>query len=258
MAEIAKKAESAVDMRKHLTGAYNTGCQSVSDAISHASCSTAFDLGAAAIIIPTHSGTTARMVSRFRPSMPIIAAVVDEHVRRRLTLMYGVYSVIVVFSENTDEALESSVRGAVEGGYVQNGELVVITAGIPVGVSGTTNMLKVHVVGEVVAKGTAIGTGAVTGKVFIVKQDDVSSYHGCVNCIMVADKTNNDMLPLMEKAAGFIVSEEGPASHAAIVATVMKKPVVYGVKNATEIFKEGQTVTIDIVTGQVYSGRTKI
>lgn len=258
MADIAKRAETAVDFRKNLAGAYNNGNISVSDAISHASCATALDLGAAAIIIPTHSGTTARMVSRFRPSMPIIAAVVDEHVRRRLSLIYGVYSVIVVFSENTDEALDNSVKGAVDGGYVQNGELVIITAGIPVGVSGTTNMLKVHVVGEVVAKGTAIGVGSVSGRVFLVKHSEVSSYHGCDHGIMVADSTNNDMLPIMEKAAGFIITEGGPASHAAIVATVMKKPVVYGVAGATEIFKEGQTVTIDTATGQVYSGRTKI
>ena len=258
MAEIAKKAESAVDFRKNLTTAYIEGCQSVSDAISHASCATALDLGAAAIIIPTHSGTTARMVSRFRPSMPIIAAVVDEHVRRRLSLMYGVYSVVVFFSENTDDVLEASVKGAVDAGYVQNGELVVITAGIPVGVSGTTNMLKVHVVGEVVAKGTAIGSGSVSGKVFVVKDGDLSSYHGCVDCIMVADRTNNDMLSIMEKAAGFIICEGDPASHAAIVATVLKKPIVYGVANATEIFKSGQTVTIDTATGQVYSGRTNL
>ena len=258
MADIAKRAETMVDFEKNLAKDHNNGIVSVSNAISYASCSTALDLGAAAIIIPTHSGTTARMVSKFRPSMPIIAAVVDEHIRRRLSLIYGVYSVIVVFSENTDTALENSVKGAVDGGYVQSGELVVITAGIPVGVSGTTNMLKVHVVGEVVARGTAIGTGSISGKVFIVKNNDISKYKGCNKCIMVADSTNNDMLQLMEKAAGFIISEGGPASHAAIVATVMKKPVVYGVEKATEIFKDGQMVTIDTATGQVYSGRAKI
>jgi len=258
MAEIANRAESLVDSRKRLSMNTFEGSLSISDAISHATCSTAFDLDAAAIIIPTHSGTTARMVSRFRPSMPIIAAVVDEHVRRRLSLNYGVYSVLVTFSENTDEALESSAKAAVDNGYVKNGELVVLTAGIPIGVPGTTNMIKVSIVGEVVAKGISIGSGSVSGKVCIIKDLAKDINKVCDSCIIVANKTTNEILPLMEKAVGFVVAESSLASHAAIVATVMKKPIILDVKNATELFVDGQVITIDTTTGQIYSGKTRV
>ncbi len=148
MASIAKRTESTLDMKKLIGIGEVPKLDSVANAISLATCTTAYDLGVKAIVVPTNSGTTARMVSRFRPDMPVIATVYDHKVMRRLALLYGVYPVVVKRSGNTDEAIENSIEAARASGLVSDGDYVVITAGIPMGVSGTTNMMKVHMVGD--------------------------------------------------------------------------------------------------------------
>ncbi len=148
MASIAKKTESTLDMKKLISIGEVPTKTSVANAISLATCTTAYDLGVKAIIVPTNSGTTARMVSRFRPDMPVVATVYDYKVMCRLSILYGVYPVVVERSSNTDEAIRNSIEAAGASGLVSNGDYVVITAGIPMGVSGTTNMMKVHIMGD--------------------------------------------------------------------------------------------------------------
>ena len=148
MSSVAIKTESTLDMKKRIVVGGIPKLNSVSNAISLATCTTAYDLGVKAIVVPTNSGTTARLVSRFRPDMPIIATVYDYKVMRRLSLLYGVYPVVVKRSSNTDEAIENSIEAAMASGLVKERDYVVITAGIPMGVSGTTNMMKVHIMGD--------------------------------------------------------------------------------------------------------------
>ena len=258
MATIAQKTESALDYRKIMTQTQKYEKINITNAISHASCTTAYDLEAAAIITPTKSGITPRMISRYRPKTPIIAATSEDRVKRQLSLSFGIYSMTVAEQENTDDLIEKSVACAIECGYVKSGELVVITAGIPAGVTGNTNMIKVHMVGEVIAKGTGIGENSITGEVCIIKDviKDINKIRE--GQIMVADYTNNDMLPAMEKAAAFVVSEGGMASHAAIVGMVMKKPVIVGIKHATDMLKDNQTITLDTARGMIYSGTARV
>lgn len=257
MAAIAERAESALDYGKGLHS-FSDSKITVANAISHASCTTAFELKAAAIVTPTHSGSTARMISKFRPKAPILAATPDEKIMRRMCLIFGVYPVKVPPSENTDEIIELSVNSAVAAEFVKSGDLVVITAGIPAGVAGTTNLIKVHIVGEIIARGIGIGDKSVTGRVCVVEDIDKDGSKLEAGDILVIRATDKETVPLMEKAAAFIVEEGGLTSHAAVVGIVLGKPVIVGVKNAADVLRDGQIVTMDTARGLIYNGKTRV
>jgi pyruvate kinase len=230
----------------------------VANAISHASCTTAYELGAAAIITPTQSGSTARMVSKFRPEAPIIAATFDERVRRKLCLSFGVHSVLINGVDSTDDLIEQSVNQAIANEYVNSGDLLVITAGVPAGVAGTTNLIKVHIVGNIAARGIGVGQQAVTGKVAVIRDLEKDSKKVEEGDILVVVSTDKDVVSLMKKASAFIVEEGGITSHAAIVGIALGKPVIVGVKGAMDLFKDGQTVTMDTVRGVIYKGTARV
>ena len=135
----------------------NTGKISVSDATAHAACLTAKDVNAAAIVTVSESGNTARLLSKYRPEQPIIACVMKEQVQRQLALSWGITPLMMPLAHSTDELIEMSTSLAKENGYLHNGELAVVTAGVPVGVSGTTNMIKIHMVGNCLATGVGVG-----------------------------------------------------------------------------------------------------
>ncbi|MGI5997643.1 MAG: pyruvate kinase [Lutispora sp.] len=258
MAAVAERTEMALDYRKKLIKTDGRETITVTNAISYASCAAAMDLGASAIITPTQSGSTARMVSKYRPKAPIIAATPDDRVARKLTLSFGVTPIIVGTTESTDEMIQHSVNKALESELIENGDLVVITAGIPVGVAGTTNLIKVHVVGEVIAKGMGIGNRAVTGKVCIIRNGEKEADKINYGDILVAEATDYDMVPLMMKAGAFIIEEGGLTSHAAIVGLELGKPVIVGVDKATDILEDGLTVTVDGSRGLVYRGKARV
>lgn len=257
MSSIAERTERELDYGKSLHS-FSGRKITVATAISHSSCTTAFELQAAAIITPTHSGSTARMVSKFRPKAPIIAATSDRSVMRKLCLSFGVYPVSVPQSDITDEIIDLSVNAAVTAEFVKSGDLVVITAGIPSGVAGTTNLIKVHIVGEILAKGIGIGDKSVTGKAAVIVDAEADWHKLQEGDILVTGSTDKDMVPLMEKASAFIVEEGGITSHAAIVGIVLGKPVIVGVENAMRLLRDGQLVTMDTARGIIYSGATRV
>ncbi|MGE5679134.1 MAG: pyruvate kinase [Pseudomonadota bacterium] len=257
MSRIAERTERELDYGKSLQG-FSGRKITIATAISHSSCTTAFELQAAAIITPTQSGSTARMISKFRPKAPIIAATSDENVKRKLCLSFGVYPVSVPYSEITDEIIDLSVNSAVNAGLVKSGDLVVITAGIPSGVAGTTNLIKVHIVGEILAKGIGIGDKSITGRITVMDDMEADASKLQEGDILVVNSTDKEMVPLMEKASAFIIEEGGITSHGAIVAIVLGKPAIVGVKNATKLLWNGQTVTMDTARGLIYSGTAKV
>ena len=148
MSQIARRTEEAMDYLKLLADRKSERDSAVTDAISHATCNIAMSLGASAILTGTSSGYTARMVSKFRPKQPIVATTTDARVQRRLCLSWGVYCILLPSVESTDDLINKTVSKALEHGRVNEGDIVVITAGIPVGVGGTTNLIKAHVVGQ--------------------------------------------------------------------------------------------------------------
>jgi len=258
MVRIAEKAENAINYWKRFSTVNFEKLSNVTNAISHATCTTALDLKASAIITVTHSGHTARMISRFRPQCPIIATTIDEKVQRQLSLSWGVYPFLVDQVTTTDEMFDMGVEKALNSGIVRNGELVVITAGVPVGFSGTTNILKVHIVGKVLVQGHGVSSGSVVGELCVARTAEEALDLFTEGNILVVPYTNNDMISIIKEAAAIIVEEDGIGSHAATVGLALDIPVIVGAHNATQILKTGAVVTIDSERGLVYNGETKI
>ena len=223
----------------------------ITSAIAHATCTTAIELNAAAIITVSHSGRTARMVSKYRPGVPIIGCSVNPHVCRQLNLSWGVTPVLVEMQETSDELFEHAVARAESVGMVQSGELVVLTAGVPLGVSGTTNLIKVQVAGHVIATGRGLLPLKTSGNLCVVETPEQLRERFNPGDIIVTKDTNNDMMPEIRKAAGLIVEASGKNSHAAIVGLSLDLPVIMGAQNATQILKTGAFVTLDGERGTV-------
>ncbi len=258
MSKIAEKAEGSMNYWDMFSNMQIGITASVTNAISHATCTTAMDLKASVIITVTHSGHTARMISRFRPACPIIATTVEPRVQRQLSLSWGVVPYLVREATSTDEMFDMGVEKALESGLVENGDLVVITAGVPIGMSGTTNILKVHIVGKVLVKGNGIGKGSVTGELCVARSSKEALELFQNGNILVVPYTTNEMLPIIKSASALIVEEAGPSSHAATVGMALDIPLIMGAENATQILKNGSVVTIDTERGLVYYGSAKV
>lgn len=260
MARIANRAEAALKYSKMLEQRGTVMQLTVTDAISHAVCTAARDLGAAAILTPTASGHTARMVSKYRPQAPIIAVTPTEKVLRKLALIWGVQPLFIseMTSGATDEMVNRAVEVSLASGLIEGGDLVVITAGVPVGVHGTTNLMKVHTVGDVLARGTGIGARAVTGTVRICPTLKDAMTKVQPGDILVAQATDAEYVPYMEKAAAVVTEEGGLTSHGAIVGLNLGIPVIVGVESATALLPDGETVTIDGQRGLIYSGKARV
>ncbi|MBQ3918040.1 MAG: pyruvate kinase [Oscillospiraceae bacterium] len=149
MALIAETTEGDINYKARFKNRIDDGVLEITNAISHAACTTAHDLGARAILTVTKTGGTAKMLSKFRPNCPIIGLTPDPTVCRQMNLSWGVTPLVMEEKNSTDELLESAVDEAVNAGLLSNGDLIVITAGIPLGVGGSTNMLKVLEIGKV-------------------------------------------------------------------------------------------------------------
>ena len=234
----------------------NTGKISVSDATAHAACLTAKDVNAAAIVTVTESGTTARLLSKYRPEQPIIACVMKEQVQRQLALSWGITPLMMPLAHSTDELIEMSTSLAKENGYLHNGELAVVTAGVPVGVSGTTNMIKIHMVGNCLATGVGVGpenadvTNA-TGKACVCRTLEEVRAKFKPGMVLVVPSTSNEMLSYVRDAAALVVEEPGLNSHAAIAGKALLKPTVVGAAGATSHIRDGLMVAVDCAHGSV-------
>ena len=256
MATIAKRIEETLDYDNILRskGVNNT---SVTDAISYATCATAESLNASAIITSTSSGHTARMVSKFRPNTTIIAATPNEKTSRQLSLSWGVYTVNCKQAGNTDDLIDNSIEASKNEGFIHDGELVVVTAGVPTGVSGTTNLIKVHVVSEEICQGIGIGRTTVEGKVRFVKSGEVCDDFN-EGDILVTSMTDKEMNPYIEKASAIVTEDGGMTSHAAIVGINLGKPVIVSATNILSSVENGEIITVDTTRGAVYRGSSRV
>jgi pyruvate kinase len=257
MGRIAETTEQSINYEKRFTTLEPDFAVSMTSAISRSTCSTAYDLGASAIVTFTYSGRTARMVSSFRPGINQIACTPNEKTYNQLALSWGVNPVWTKESTNTDELFENAVEQALKTELVKHGDAVVITAGVPVGVSGSTNILKVQVVGNVLIKGEGINDISVSGKVCVCnnEQEAIDNFEN--GDILVIPKTSNSIINVLKGATAIITEQKGVYSHAAIVGLTRDIPVICGAENATEIIKNGTTVTVDATRGIVYSGVIK-
>ncbi len=258
MSRIAESAESALHYREMFTKQANAQQTSVTEAISQAVANSALDLEARAIVTSTESGYTARMVSKYKPKSPIIAVTPVEQVLRRLQLVWGVIPVKGVSASTTDEMFEIAVQGALDSGIVRLGDTIVITAGVPVGRSGTTNLIKIHNVGELIAQGQGIGSQSTTGKVVIANSPEEANGKMTSGAILVVPSTDKEYMPAIEKAAAVITECGGITCHAAVVGLNLGIPVIVGVDNATKLLQDGMEVTLYAEHGVIYSGQAKV
>lgn len=253
MAAIALRTESDTNYLTRMRKAPNGNHLSIAGATAHAACTTAGDLKADMIITVSKSGETARLLSRCRPEQPILACIMDEHVQRHLALSWGVTPIMMPYARNTDELIEFSVKAAQEAGYVKNGDLAVLTAGVPVGISGTTNMIKVHLVGDSLLTGVGVGRQNAKGFLCVCRTlEEVESKFKSGD-VLVVPFTSNEMLPYMRQAAAVITEEAGLNSHAAIVGLTLGRAVIVGAMGATRILKDGMRVSVDCTRGVVQS-----
>ena len=235
MVRIAERTENDIDYIKQFNQWSVSAQKDVTSAISHATCTTAHDLGAVAILTVSKTGLTARMISKFRPACPIISGTTDPKVLNQMVLSWGVVPVMLEEKTSTDELFEHVVNVAEEHGLVKAGDIAVITAGIPLGIAGTTNMLKV------------------CGTLCVCKTEEEALQKFKRGDILVLPKTTNTLMPLIRQASGLVTELDGANSHAAIAAMALDKPAIIGAAHATDILKSGIAVKLDGVRGAIFS-----
>ena len=256
MSAIAERTENEVHYRDNRLVDAGNGQISVSDATAHAACLTAKDVNASAIVTVSESGNTARLLSKYRPAQPIIACVMNEQVQRQLAISWGITPLMMALAHSTDELIEMSTSLAKENGYLHDGELAVVTAGVPVGVSGTTNMIKIHMIGNCLATGVGIGPEGsalanATGKACVCHNLDELRAKFKPGMVLVVPSTSNEMLSYVRDAAAIVVEEPGLNSHAAIAGKALLKPTIVGAAGATSHIRDGLMVAVDCAHGSV-------
>ena len=256
MSAIAERTENEVHYRDNRLVDASNGQISVSDATAHAACLTAKDVNASAIVTVSESGNTARLLSKYRPAQPIIACVMNEQVQRQLAISWGITPLMMALAHSTDELIEMSTNLAKENGYLHDGELAVVTAGVPVGVSGTTNMIKIHMIGNCLATGVGIGPEGsalanATGKACVCHNLDELRAKFKPGMVLVVPSTSNEMLSYVRDAAAIVVEEPGLNSHAAIAGKALLKPTIVGAAGATSHIRDGLMIAVDCAHGSV-------
>ncbi len=251
MARIAMCAERDINYQKRFKERAAELTPDVTNAISHATCTSAQDLGAAAILTVTKGGRTARMISKYRPSCPIICCTTDETVCRQLNLSWGVIPLVIEEATNTDDLFERAVQAGEEAGLLHDGELVVMTAGVPLGISGTTNLMKVHVVGHILVTGRGVTQQSCCGSLCVCRNGEEAIRNFKDGDILVISQTTNTLLAQIRKASGLILEDSNPNGHGAIAGMSLNLPVIIGAENATKILKSGAVVMLDAERGVV-------
>ena len=256
MSAIAERTENEPHYRDERFKDAAHGQISVSDATAHAACLTARDVNAAAIVTVSESGNTARLLSKYRPTQPIIACVMNEQVQRQLSLSWGITSLLMGPAKSTDELIEMSTALAEKNGYLHNGELAVVTAGVPVGVSGTTNMIKIHMVGNCLSTGVGVGREnadltSASGKACVCRTLDEVRAKFKPGMVLVVPSTTNEMLEYVRDAAALVVEEAGLNSHAAIAGKALLKPTIVGALGACSHIRDGLDIAVDCAHGSV-------
>ena len=256
MANIAVTTEGSIDYVDVLRRQFQMEQTNFTNAVSYAACTTAAELKTACITTVTKSGLTARMISKCRPTCPIAASTSSERVYRQLNLLWGCRPVLLDEIEDESQVFSLAMETAIRSGLVQNGDTIVIAAGVPVGVSGSTNTMRVEIVGDVICKGVGVGNKVASGKANIIKA-------ACQTCkpfqagdILVAPCTTNELMPYAKKAAAIVV---GPIAnsencHAEILGHALDIPVVICNAKVTDLILDGTLITVDAEKGFVYAG----
>lgn len=227
---------------------------SVTETIGIAIARAAKNLNIKTIVAATESGYTAKMISKYRPNADILAITFDERTQRGLMVNWGVQPIVTEKPETTDDMFDLAASKAVELGFAKEGDLILITAGVPVGERGTTNIMKIQLIGSKLADGQGVGDETVIGKAVIATSAQEAIDKAVEGGVLVTKTTDKDYLPAIEKSSALVVENGGLTSHAAVVGISMGIPVIVGVKDATSVIADGQLITVDSRRGLVYRG----
>ncbi len=250
MKTVARTTEQSIHYWKRFKTQETGDTSSIQNAISHATCTTAMDLSASAIVAVTHSGYTARKISAFRPQCPIIATTANRKIYSQLRLSWGVLPMLVPPVESTDDLFANSLVAAKKSGVVADGDLIVVTAGVPVGISGTTNMLRVQMVGNVLCRGRGYGRGSVTGALFVLN-GAIGANQFTRGSILVTSDITDETLPLIGQSSAVIMCGADRSGRADTLSKVLGIPIITGASGAVELLKSGTVVTVDAEAGIV-------
>ena len=259
MAKIAERTEASLDYAAIFRKKGISDRIHATDAISHATVQIAQELQADDILTITETGFTARMIAKYKPQADVIAVSRLPEKVRAMQLYWGVQPLLGPSSESTDEIIDLSLECALQHGVIKDGSCVVITAGVPVGMTGSTNLIKVVNVGNKLLAGTGIGKVSVSGR--ICKAVTAADFADKLQQgdILVVDVLNDEFVPAAsQKAAAIIAEEGGLTSTTAIVGVTCGIPVIVGAENAFNTLQDGQTVTVDTVSGVVYEGKINL
>ena len=259
MNSIAVTAEASLNYEKILREAAREHSLTITNAIAHATCSMAMEMNAQVIVTATSSGETPKALSKYKPKVPVVAVTPSQETARRLSLNWGVYPILAPHFKSTDEMFETCIDVAKEAGFVQEGELAVLTAGVPIGLAGSTNLLKVETVGKILLKGKGTGVQSViTGRVKVIhtEQDLLADFKD--EDIIVTESTNDLMNSFIERSAAVITENGNLSGHAAIMGMMLSKPTIVGAVSATSILKTGDIITLNGKTGVVVKGSASI
>ena len=255
MDAIARRTESDINHVKRMTqmagGRNRLSVAAATAATAHAACTTAQEIGADAILTVSQRGTTARLVSRFHPGTPIIACLLDQQVRRQMALYWGVEPIMMPYASSTDELVDFAVQAAAQAGVVHEGDLVVVTAGVPVGVAGTTNMIRIQQVGGALVNAVGIGEKKASGPLCICRSTDEVAEKFRPGDVLVVPYTTNKLLPYIRQAAAVITEEASVECHTATIGLALDKPVIVGAAGAVQRLTDGTMVTVDCARGLV-------
>ena len=252
MDAIARRTESDINHVKRMAQmAGGRNRLSVAAATAHAACTTAQEIGADAILTVSQRGTTARLVSRFHPGTPIIACLLDQQVRRQMALYWGVEPIMMPYASSTDELVDFAVQAAAQAGVVHEGDLVVVTAGVPVGVAGTTNMIRIQQVGGALVNAVGIREKKASGPLCICRSTDEVAEKFQPGDVLVVPYTTNELLPYIRQAAAVITEEASVECHTATIGLALDKPVIVGAAGAVQRLTDGTMVTVDCARGLV-------
>ena len=257
MSNIAIRTEaSLIGQDAYSLKAYDQGdtTEAIGQAVGH----TAKNLDINTIVAATESGHTARMISKYRPKANILAMTFSEETALALTLKWGVVPLVASKPDSTDDMFNVAANFVVEHEFAKEGDLIIITAGVPVGESGTTNLMKIQMIGSKLVQGQGIGSETVIGRAVIGKTAEEAVSNMTDHGILVVKTTDKDYLPAIEKAAAIVVEQGGLTSHAAVVGIAMGIPVVVAAEKATELINHGELITVDSRRGMIYRGETTV
>lgn len=235
-----------------------TGAPGIPDAVSKAAGMISDQMKAQAVLSLTQSGVTAQMVSKYRPGAPIIGATPHQETLRYLTLVWGVEPLLVPREKDLETALTSAIEIARKGTFLREGDMVVATAGYPIGSPGTTNSIQVLTVAKILLKGLSLLKRDASGEV--VKALSALEADGKMKdgAILVTRQTDKDYVPAMRKASAVICEEGGLTSHAAIVCLELRIPCIVSAADAISVLEDGMIVTVDGRRGVVLRGMVRL